>query len=156
MDLSIPSTVQPGMYPRLQQMVAHGPLGGLFARLAIQHQEQQRIAAGISPEDWQAKIDAHYGGPYQGVQHVPETTALAPVPVGFTGLGAPPQGMGSSNPGIKGPPVMRPMPQFGLNGGAAPSQDPVLQGDWLHHFVSMLSGGRLQGGALSGQSFGGF
>jgi hypothetical protein len=54
--------IQPFQYPRLQQMAQHNALGGfgrLFGELALRNQEQNRVASGMSPEDWQAKINAN-------------------------------------------------------------------------------------------------
>jgi hypothetical protein len=43
-------------------MAQHNALGGfgrLFGELALRNQEQNRVASGMSPEDWQAKINAN-------------------------------------------------------------------------------------------------
>lgn len=146
----------PDMYPRLHNMMSRGGMMGALAAMMMQRMEARRAAAGMSPEDWQTQINSHFGT-VAPAQSIPETSALAPVPAGFTGLGSTPA---VAQPMVKSKvPVMRPMPQFALNGSAAtPGQDPVLTGDWLHHFVSMLGGNPRSdmGGALASQSFGGF
>jgi hypothetical protein len=53
------AAIQPFQYPHLQNFAQHGPLGGVLARIAMQGMENRRMQAGMSPQDWQAQIDAN-------------------------------------------------------------------------------------------------
>jgi hypothetical protein len=48
-------------YPRLQQMMRGSGFGAILGNAAMQGMEQRRMAAGMTPEAWQAQINANLG-----------------------------------------------------------------------------------------------
>ena len=50
----------PNLYPGLRQMGQHGPFGGLLASVLMHGLEQRRLSQGMSPQDWQAKLNSFY------------------------------------------------------------------------------------------------
>lgn len=138
--------IAPGMYPRLQQM-AQGPMGGLAGWL-MQGMEKRRLAAGISPEDWQARITDHFAARH--AQHTPEMGVL---PVQLANLGGLP---GAAATPAQPPAQPTDVPTTTAFG--APGADPTMQSNWITHLLMMLHGGQMpQQAQQSGFApFGGF
>ena len=54
-------------YPRLHNLASNGgPWGGMLARVMMQGLDNRRVQQGISPDDWQQRMNALYRVPTPG------------------------------------------------------------------------------------------
>lgn len=76
-----------GMFPRLQNMVDQGGMGGFLSQLLMHGMHNKQMASGMSPEDFQARINLGFANRHQA-RVDSKLPGFVPPPVGTPGITA--------------------------------------------------------------------
>src|SRR6185369_10465967 len=62
-----PQPLSPGLFPRLQNMANQGGMGGFLSQFMMHGMHDRQLASGLSPEEFQAQIEARRAA--RGLKH---------------------------------------------------------------------------------------